>query len=103
MEIKLKKPLEINGEKIEKISMNFDEISALDYCKASAAAQKKTGADAISFAEFDSAFHLYIGFFAIMAGNKKIALFDLEKQIKGADLLIISREARNFFMSTIPD
>ena len=75
----LNKPLKINGQEIKELTYDTGEITVDQFCEAEARKTtvigNKIGATA---RELDNAFHLYIGFMAIIAVNQHIDVADLE-------------------------
>lgn len=92
----LNKPLKINGQEIKELTYDTGEITVDQFCEAEARKTtvigNKIGATA---RELDNAFHLYIGFMAIIAVNQHIDVADLER-IKGFDLIKIANIGRIF-------
>ena len=100
--LKLKKPIIVNGDKINELSHDADEITAPQFVEAESLKMKAAGNKGGNLAgafELDYSLHLYLGFMAIIAINPHIDITDLEK-IKGSDIKEIIRIGRNFIMSS---
>lgn len=86
--IVLDNPILINGKEVKELTYDATKITAEQFCTASAKAAEMDKERAKSFKakENDYAFHLYLGFFAVVAENPGIDITDLER-ITGFDLL----------------
>ena len=92
----LNKPLKINGQEIKELTYDTGEITVDQFCEAEARKTTVIGNKISATArELDNAFHLYIGFMAIIAVNQHIDVTDLER-LKGFDLIKIANIGRIF-------
>lgn len=96
----LKKPVLVNGKKVDELSYDTDEITAALFAQADACKRMTGGRNAAAMvpaAEFDFSLHLYLGFAAIIAVNAQYDFSDLER-ISGRDLLDVMGIGRNFML-----
>ena len=103
-ELKLKNPIKINGEMVEKVTYDANEIDGVLFTLAESKRKEVTGVKRsnISYAaEFDFGLHLYMGFAAIIAVNTQYAFEDVER-IKGRDVMEVMAIGRNFIMKSEP-
>lgn len=103
-ELKLKNPIKINGEMVEKVTYDANEIDGILFALAESKRKEVTGVKRsnISYAaEFDFGLHLYMGFAAIVAVNPQYAFEDVER-IKGRDVMEVMAIGRNFIMKSEP-
>ena len=98
----LDNPLLINGEKVEKLTYDTNEITALHFAEADAhrmlatssrVSGGKVGVNAT--AELDYTLHLYLGMMAVIAVNPGYSVQDLERA-KGDDTRQLMGIGRNF-------
>lgn len=110
-EIKLHNKLLINGEKVDTLQYDTEEITVEHFAKAEGlkaqSLQKQSGTMMVSpVAETDYSMHLYLGFMAVIAlaeqQEKSIDINDL-KRIKGHDLKKIMEVGRNFMLNSEED
>jgi uncharacterized protein (DUF2225 family) len=110
-EIKLRNNLLINGEKVNTLQYDTEEITVEHFAKAEGlkaqSLQKQSGTMMVSpVAETDYSMHLYLGFMAVIAlaeqQEKSIDINDL-KRIKGHDLKKIMEVGRNFMLNSEED
>ena len=96
--IKLRKPIEINGEKRTELSYDIEKITGDQFLEADARARAKAssiGKVSITVAETDDSLQLYLGYMAVIAENPDIDITDLER-ICGYDIMQFYRVGRNF-------
>lgn len=93
--IKLSKPLLVNGEERAELPYDLDAVSSDQFIRAESIAKSKAAEFSFGTAENDYAFHLELGFAAIMAADPSVDQADLER-ITGRDLMTIMRAGRNF-------
>lgn len=96
-ELKLKNPIKINGELVDAVTYDANEIDGVLF--ATAEAKRKAAAgfqSSISFVpEVDFGLHLYLGFAAIIAVNPAYDFADMER-LKGRDVVEVMTIGRNF-------
>ena len=95
--ITLNKPLLVNGQEMNELTLDFDLITTQDFMQASGEATASVvqcGGVTLG-TEFDPAFHLALAFRAVVHGTKGVSLMDA-KRIGGRDLLVLQRAGRNF-------
>ena len=103
--LKLKNPIKIDGKEVKELTYDINEIDALLFAEADAKKKAATGMKTMSLspaAEFDPGLHLYLGFAAIIAVNRKIDFADLER-MKGRDTMEVMKIGRNFMLSSEED
>lgn len=93
--IKLSRPLLINGEGRTELPYDLDAVSSDQFIRAESIAKSKATEFTFGTAENDYAFHLELGFAAIMAADQSVDQSDLER-IAGRDLMSVMRAGRNF-------
>ena len=93
--IRLSKPLLVNGEERTELPYDLDAVTSDQFIRAESVAKSKATEFAFGTAENDYAFHLELGFAAIMAADQSIDQADLER-ITGRDLMAVMRAGRNF-------
>lgn len=97
--ITLRKPIMINGSKVDELTYDTSEITCAQFCEAEAARFAAGGnKPTLNVYEFDSGLHLYLGMMAVIAVNPHIDLKDLER-IKGYDMIQLAQVGRNFILS----
>ncbi|MCH5315722.1 MAG: early nodulin 20 (N-20) [Eubacterium sp.] len=110
-EIKLHNKLLVNGETVDTLEYDTEEITVEHFAKAEGlkaqSLQKQSGTMMVSpVAETDYSMHLYLGFMAVIAlaeqQKKSIDINDL-KRIKGHDLKKIMEVGRNFMLNSEED
>jgi len=102
--LELKNPIKIDGELVDKVTYDTNEIDGILFAIAESKRKEVTGVrrSNISYAaEFDFGLHLYMGFAAIVAVNPKYAFEDVER-IKGRDVMEVMAIGRNFIMKSEP-
>lgn len=101
-ELKLENPILINGEKIEVMTYDENEITAQMFAEADSSkalgSNNKQGNHAV-VAEVDYSLHLYLGMAAIIAVNQPYTFMDLEK-IHGKDVMKVMGIGRNFILGS---
>ena len=100
--IKLKNPIKVNGDLVENIAYDTEEITALLYAEADTRKRIAAGAKNVAIVpavEFDFGLHAYIGFAAAIAANSKYTFSDLER-LHGTDVLEFAEVGRNFLMKS---
>lgn len=98
--LKLTNPIKINGETVDVVTYDANEIDGILFAMAEAKRKVAAGMKntAITPAvEFDFGLHLYLGFAAIIAVNPKYDFSDMER-IKGRDVVEVMNIGRNFIM-----
>lgn len=98
--LKLTNPIKINGEMVDEVTYDANEIDGILFATAEATRKVAAGMKntAITPAvEFDFGLHLYLGFAAIIAVNPKYDFSDMER-IKGRDVVEVMAIGRNFIM-----
>lgn len=93
--IKLSRPLLVNGEERTELPYDLEAVSSDQFIKAESIAKSKAAEFTFGTAENDYAFHLELGFAAIMAADQSVDQSDLER-ITGRDLMAVMRAGRNF-------
>lgn len=93
--IKLSKPLLVNGKELNELPYDLENVTSDQFIKAESVAKSKATDFTFGVAENDYAFHLELGFAAIMAADGSIDQSDLER-ITGRDLIEVMRVGRNF-------
>lgn len=100
--IELRNPIKVNGEMVDKIEVNTEEITAALYAEADVRKRIAAGAKNVAIiptAEFDFALHTYLGFAAAIAANHKFTFSDLES-IRGIDVIAFNEVGRNFLLKS---
>ena len=100
--IKLKKPLTINGAKVEELTYDINEITPAGYAEAEfkkSQASGSKGAPNAGAVELDYSMHLYLGFAAIIAVNPQYDYNDLQR-ISGPDVMSVMKIGRNFIIAS---
>lgn len=100
--LKLKTPILVNGNEVNELTYNTENITSLHFCEADARKRTACGAKNVAIspaAELDYGLHLYLGFAAIIAANGSIDFADLER-IKGADVVDVMKIGRNFILKS---
>lgn len=98
--IQLKKPLTINGNPVEVLTYDTDEITAALFCEADTRRRIDAGVKNVAIipsAEFDFGLHPYLGFAAVIAVNSGYDFSDLSR-MSGSDLLTAMDIGRNFIL-----
>lgn len=93
--IRLSRPLLVNGEERSELPYDLDAVSSDQFIRAESIAKSKAAEFTFGTAENDYAFHLELGFAAIMAADQSVDQSDLER-ITGRDLISVMRAGRNF-------
>ena len=93
--ISLARPLLVNGKELTELPYDTGAVSVDSFIKAESLAKSKSEGFAFSAAENDYAFHLELGFAAIIAADPHIDIADLDR-IAGPDLVAVMRVGRNF-------
>ena len=101
--IKLSKPLLVNGEYLNELTYDIEELSINHITKAEGLKAKIGGKDivgSITIAQADYALHICIGMHAIMAVNSDIEVEDLQR-LKGYDLTKLAAIGQRFFIEPV--
>ena len=99
--IKLSKPLLVNGEYLQELTYDIEELSINHIAKAEGLKAKIGGKDivgTITIAQADYALHICIGMQAIIAVNPDISEEDLQR-LKGFDITKIANVGARFFIA----
>ena len=99
--IKLSKPLLINGEYLNELTYDIEELSINHIAKAEGLKAKIGGKDivgTITIAQADYALHICIGMQAVMAVNPDISEEDLQR-LKGFDITKLANVGARFFIA----
>lgn len=99
--IKLSKPLLVNGEYLNELSYDIEELSINHITKAEGLKAKIGGKDivgSITIAQADYALHICIGMQAIIAVNPDISEEDLLR-LKGFDITKLANVGARFFIA----
>lgn len=91
--LKLKRPVKIDGEDVNELTYDADEITGDMFLEAENMSQQ--GGNSFSIMETNTALHTYLGYQAIIAVNPTVTVQDL-KRIKGKDNIRISKIGRDF-------
>lgn len=100
--IKLKKPITINGKKIEELTHDINEITPASFAEAELKKSQASGSKGTPTAgaiELDYSMQLYLGFAAIIAVNPNYDYNDLQR-ISGPDVMSVMRIGRNFIIAS---
>lgn len=104
-ELKLTNPIKINGELVEVVTYDANEIDGILFATAEVKRKMAAGmrnSTITPAAEFDFGLHLYLGFAAIVAVNPKYDFSDVER-MKGRDVVEVMGIGRNFIMKLEPE
>lgn len=96
----LRKPIMIDGKEVSELTYDAEEITPEMWAQAAGTATKRAAGITGPSMELDNVFHLYLGFYAIIAVNKRYALEDLER-IRGRDLYAVASIGRNFTIGAV--
>ncbi|TCZ73056.1 hypothetical protein E0485_21805 [Paenibacillus albiflavus] len=96
-ELKLSKPIDINGEKVDKLTYNFEDMTARD--KVEATKEFKKSANVVMMQEFDSDYHLYLFAAAVKKENTSIDTEDVLR-MNAKDSIKAEALVRDFFFLT---
>ena len=99
--IKLSKPLLVNGEFLNELTYDIEELSINHIAKAEGLKAKIGGKDivgTITIAQADYALHICIGMQAVMAVNPDISEEDLQR-LKGFDITKLANVGARFFIA----
>lgn len=99
-EIKLRKPLMVNGEEIKVLTYDVDELTINHITRAEACKSKLGGVATISVAQADFPLHVCIGMQAVMIVNPDIAEEDLMR-LKGYDITQLAGVGTSFFVPPV--
>lgn len=104
MEIKLARPLKINGSDVQILQCDFDKLTTQDFMAASAeSAAQAAAAGGVSLgAEFDPGFHVALCIRAIARTMPAVDILDI-KRITGADILQLQRAGRTFCLGGLSE
>ena len=94
-ELKLKNPIKINGELVEVVTYDANEIDGILFATAEAKRRQNGGTAAAFATEIDFGMHLYLGYAAIIAVNPSYSFEDMER-LKGRDVMEVVQIGRNF-------
>lgn len=103
--ITLNNPIMINGKEVSEFEYDIDSITVEQYMEVEGKVQFDNASKGIMTAtqpEFNSAFHIALGYRAIINCNSSIDIEDL-KRIKGRDIHKIRRIGRDFFNDTVQE
>lgn len=92
--LKLRKPIDINGEKVSELIYNFEDMTARD--KAEATKVYKKGGNVVSVQELDPEYHLYLFAAAVRKENTSIEVEDVLR-ISAKDSVKAEGLVRDFF------
>lgn len=98
--LQLKNPIKINGELVDAVTYDANEIDGILFAEAEAKRKMAAGLRNSSITpavEFDFGLHLYLGFAAIIAVNPKYDFADVER-MKGRDVVEVMAIGRNFIL-----
>lgn len=97
--LKLKSPITVDGKPVSEVAYDTDEITGALFCEADTKRRISAGDNItiVPTAEFDFAFHLYIGYAAVCAANAGFSFEDAER-IKGPDALDLMDIGRAFIL-----
>lgn len=98
VKVKLTAPLKVNGQDLRELDLDFDAVTADDYCRASERKGKGTGLS-LAIPLTDSAMHLAVAFFAASHGTPGVAYEDCER-LKGADVVRMAAAGQAFFIAS---
>lgn len=90
----LTKPIDVNGEKINELKYNFDDMTARDKQRAGKAFKKSGGG--VSVQELDADYHLYLFAAAVAKENASIDINDILR-ISAKDAAKAEALVRDFF------
>ena len=96
-ELKLKKPLLVNGVERKVLTYDVDELTINHITKAEACKSKMGGSSIISVAQADFPLHVCIGMQAVMVLNPEISEEDLMR-LKGYDVTQLAAIGTSFFV-----
>lgn len=96
-EIKLQKPLLVNGEEIHTLSYDVEELTINHITRAEALKSKMGGSSVMSVAQTDFSLHVCIGMQAVMVLNPNISEQDLMR-LKGYDVTQLAAVGTSFFI-----
>ncbi len=98
--LKLRKPITVDGKSVSEVAYNTEEITGELFCEADSKRRIAAGSKnmtVVPTAEFDFAFHLYIGYAAVCAANPGMSFEDAER-IGGSDALDVMDVGRAFIL-----
>lgn len=75
IEFKLSKSIDLNGEKVDKLPYNFEDMTARD--KADATKAYKKAGNVVSVQELDPDYHLYLFAAAVKKADASIEIEDV--------------------------
>ena len=96
----LKKPIDVNGEKVSSLKYNLDAMTARD--KQRATLKYKKSGNGIGLPEFDSDYHLYLFAAAVAKENQSINIDDLFR-MSAKDAISAGNLVRDFFFLDLED
>ncbi len=96
-ELKLRKPLMVNGKELKALTYDVDELTINHITRAEACKSKMGGAAVISVAQADFTLHVCIGMQAVIVKNPDIAEEDLMR-LKGYDITQLASIGTSFFV-----
>lgn len=94
-ELKLKNPIKINGELVEVVTYDANEIDGTLFAQAEAKRRENGGTAAAFATEVDFGMHQYLGYAAIIAVNPSYSFEDMLR-LKGRDVMEVVQIGRNF-------
>lgn len=101
----LKNPVMIDGEEVEEVTYDSNEINGILFATAEAKKKAAAGMKNTTItpaAEFDVGLHLYLGLAAIIAANPSYDFSDVER-IKGRDVVEVMAIGRTFILASEPE
>lgn len=100
--LKLANPIMIDGKEVTEVTHDANEIDGILFATAETKKKAAAGMKNVTIspaAEFDSSFHLYLGFAAIVAVNPSYDFSDVER-IHGRDVVEVMNIGRNFMLKS---
>lgn len=98
----LKNPITVDGKEVAEVTYDTSAITGALFTEASIRFRTAGGSKNVSTTpvmEFDYAFHLYLGYAAIIAANSTFDWSDLER-IHGIDVVYVTEIGRNFILKS---
>jgi hypothetical protein len=95
--LKLRKPININGEEVSELTYNFEDMTARD--KSDATKEYKKAGNVVSVQELDPDYHIYLFAAAVKKDNPSIEIDDVLR-ISAKDASKAEGLVRDFFFIT---
>lgn len=95
--LKLRKPIDINGEEVSELKYNFEDMTARD--KGDATREYKKAGNVVSVQELDPDYHIYLFAAAVKKDNPSIEIDDVLR-ISAKDASKAEGLVRDFFFIT---